>query len=142
MDQTVKAFLTNHRVSVFSLLRDEHSIDSATLHYAYREEPLAFYFLTDKDSRKVRPLLSGKEVSAALVVGFDESEFATFQAEGSVVLLASDSAAEGWKVYTQKHPEREKLKTDPDIVLLKFTPTWWRYTDMKTKPKSVISSDE
>ena len=139
MDQIVQDFLTHHRVSVFSLIRNEHSIDSATLHYAHSDDPLAFYFLTDKSSRKAQALHAGKSNTAALVIGFDESEFATFQAEGEVQLVDDEDS---WKVYTTKHSEREKLKSDPGIVMLKFAPTWWRFTDMKTKPKTVISSEK
>lgn len=143
MNTTVLEFLRSHRVSVLSVLQEDNSIHSAALHFAHNEDPVAFYVWTGKDSRKCRSLLSGREVNAALVIGFEESEFATFQAEGTVKILTDEKELdEGWKVYGSKLSERSGGRADQDMVLLRFTPVWWRYTDLKTDPKVEISSEE
>lgn len=142
MDTTVQEFLRNHRVSVFSLIQDDGTVHAASLHFAHSDNPFAMYVWTGKNSRKCRPLLSGKTVPAAVVIGFDEAEFATFQADGTVTMLteAADLDA-GWTAYGAKYPDRAGGKGDTSMVLLRFTPTWWRYTDLKTKPTTVISSE-
>lgn len=143
MDKAVLEFLNAQRVSVLGVLQGNHTIHSATLHYAHEEDPLAFYVWTGKESRKCRPLLSGKEVNASLVIGFDENEFATFQAEGTVKILIDEKELdEGWKVYGEKLSDRSGGRADQDMVLLRFTPTWWRYTDLKTDPKTEFSSEK
>jgi general stress protein 26 len=136
MDTTALAFLKTHRVSVLGILQEDNSIHSATLHYSHSEDPLHFYFLTDKASRKCRPLVSGKEVSASLVIGFSEEEFATFQAEGMVSIMSLENDLEsGWKAYGSKYPERRGGRKNPDVVLLRFTPIWTRFTDMNNPKK-------
>lgn len=138
MDASILAFLKHHRISVIGVLQEDGTVHSATLHYAHSSDPVSFYFLTGKQSRKARPLAEGKETPGSLVIGFSEEEFCTFQAEGTITISTDES---GWEAYVTKYPNRSNLKTDPEIVLLKFTPTWYRYTDMKTKPPTTISSE-
>jgi general stress protein 26 len=143
MEKEVLEFLKNHNVSVLGILQEDTSIHSAALHYANTDDPIAFYFLTEKTSRKCRPLVSGKAVNASFVVGFDESEFATFQAEGIVEIVSNtEGLTKGWEAYIAKYPEREKGRTNPAMTLLKFTPSWWRMTDMKTDPPTILSSEK
>lgn len=46
------------------------------------------------------------------------------------------------EIHYPKHPNSEKFKNDPGTVFLKFTPSWWRFTDYNTKPAAIISSEE
>lgn len=140
MDKTINDFLSHQRVSVLSILQSDNTIHSATLHFAYRENPLSFFFMTDKTSRKCRPLLSASEQNAALVIGFSEEDFTTFQAEGEISIAKDQEFGDGSALYTTKFPDRKSWLEKENIVILQFTPTWWRYTDMKGDPPIKISS--
>ncbi len=141
MDKTVQDFLSNDRIAVLGILQDDNSVHSASLHYAHTDEPLVFYFLTERESRKCRPLIRGQAPQASLVVGFSEEIFKTFQAEGTVAFVDNNEQGRVWEIYLQKFPDNAKWKDDEDMVLLKFTPTWWRYRDYKAKPLLEISSE-
>ncbi len=41
-----------------------------------------------------------------------------------------------------KLPSSAEWKDDPATVLLAFTPTWWRFTDLNTDPYTIISSEQ
>jgi general stress protein 26 len=143
MDRIVQEFLKSHRVSVLSIVQDDGTVHAAALHFAYTDDPLIFYVITGRESRKCRPLLSGKSVPASIVIGFEESEFATFQADGTVHILSDEADLNtGWDVYGTEYPDRLQAREESDTVLLEFTPTWWRYTDMNTNPRTVISSEK
>lgn len=142
MDNKVVAFLNSHRVSVLGVLQNDSMVHSATLHFAHAENLPHFYVWTEKASRKCQSLLDGSERNASFVVGFDEEEFATFQAEGKVKIAMGDDLENGWTAYGNKFPDRKAGRENPDMVLLQFTPNWWRFTNMKTDPKTVISSEE
>src|SRR5215212_5965528 len=106
MDSKVQEFLKNHRVSVLSIVQDDSTVHAAALHFAHSEDPFYLYSLTGKGSRKCRSLLSGKQIPASIVIGFDESEFASFQADGTVKIVSEDSEVdEGWKIYGTKYPD-------------------------------------
>lgn len=140
MDQRISAFLEAHRVSVLGVLQSDGTIHSASLHYAHSEDPLSFYFITGKDSRKCQSLLDGSVQNASLVIGFNEEEFVTFQMEGKVKALEKKTELDkAWKTYLEKYPSRSGRKDNPEIAVLKFTPGWSRYTDMKTNPPTTIS---
>lgn len=137
MDSRVLDFLKKHRISVSSVLLDNSTTHSAAMHFSHQDKPFNFFFLADKGTRKLQPLQPGKEVTASLVIGFSEEEFATFQAEGTMLLVTEGKAvANGWNIYLRKYPEKAKLKSDPDIVMLRFTPTWWRFMDLKKNRSS------
>lgn len=129
MEDNVKRFLKAHRISVAGILQSDGSIHSATMHYAHTEEPLMFFFMTDKGSRKCRPLQNNESVQASLVIGFNEEEMATFQAEGEICFLKPENEQTGWETYTKKYPNRAAGKNDPDVVVLQFTPNWARFSD-------------
>ncbi len=136
MDGNAFDFIRKQRVSVLGILQDDTSIHSATLHFAHTEHPPAFYFLTDRNSRKCTSLLSGKAVNASLVIGFREEEFATFQAEGTAVIVQDkDALEEGWNAYGTKYPERAGSRRNDSYVLLKFTPAWTRFSAAKAPKK-------
>lgn len=142
MNHIVQQFLSTQRISVVGILQSENSIHSATLHFAYSPEPFTFYFLTDTKSKKCKALLNGEFQNASLVIGFSEEEFKTFQAEGNIHITRGEERTKGFSVYTNKFPERISWQEKPDIALLKFIPTWWRYRDMKQQPMLEIESDK
>ena len=141
MDKSVQEFLKNHRISALGILQADNTVHSAAMHTAFTTDPLSFLFLTEKNSRKCQPLLAGQAQNASLVIGFSEEELASFQAEGTVGILNGEKLQDAWGIYLERFPERQKRKGNPDYVLLEFTPTWWRYTDMKTNPRTIIENN-
>lgn len=139
MNGQIAQYLDVQRVSVLSVFQNDSSIHAATLHFAHQKETNSFLFLTSKNSKKCASLLSGESTTAALVIGFNEEEFVTFQAEGNVAIVDQESA---WEVYLAKYPTRASRRENPETVLLEFIPQWWRFTDMKTDPPTTISSEQ
>lgn len=138
LPKQVAEYLRTHRVSVLGVAQKDSIIHSATLHYANSENPSFFYFITEKGSKKCISLIDGSEQNASLVIGFDEEERTTFQAEGMVQIVTSETE---WEIYLGKYLDRSVRQEDEKYVLLKFTPTWWKYTDLKTKPWTEFSSE-
>lgn len=139
MDKAAASFLNHHRISVLGISQEKGRIHSASLHYAHTESPLHFFFITEKTSEKCKSLLSGEQ-KASLVIGFSEEEFSTFQAEGIVKIAEGKKRETAWDIYLEKYPSREHRKANDDFAILMFSPTWWRYRDMREAPmKEVVS---
>lgn len=142
MDSQVIEFLAKNRVSVLTTLLLDGSPHSATLHYSHIDEPLKFFFSTEKTSRKCKGLLDGKKVKASMVVGFSEEEWITLQMDGVVkAIIDLNELRKIHKIHYAKHPNSEKYKDDSATIFLKFAPKWWRYTDYNTNPITIISSE-
>jgi general stress protein 26 len=135
-------FLASHRVGSLSTLLKDGSPHAAALHYSHTSDPLTLFFSTDKSSRKCESLLEGNAVKSAFVVGFSEEEWITLQLDGEAILISSDELAKAHEVHYAKHPNSAKYKDDPATVFIKFTPTWWRYTDYNTVPETIVSSTD
>lgn len=112
---------------------------SATLHYCFDEKSGCFYFLTEESSRKVQELSSGLSKSS-LVIGFSEEEWTTLQLEGEIGKTFDNEREKAVEVFHQKF-RNDKSKLTEDNVFLKFTPSWWRYTELKRDPMLIISSE-
>ncbi len=142
MDNKVLEFLSKQRVCSLTTLLPDNSPHAAAVHYSHSENPLTLYFSTDNSSRKCTALLKGETVKGAVVIGFSEEEWLTLQMNGEVTaILNKDELAKVHKIHYAKNPNAEKYKDDPATIFLKFTPTWWRYTDYNTVPETVISSE-
>jgi general stress protein 26 len=129
MDENTKAFLKNHRISVLGVLQDDGVVHSATMHFASSSDPLVFFFMTEKNSIKCKSLQDKSARKASLVIGFNEEEMVTFQAEGEVSFLTEENKELGWETYVKKYPNRVNGKEDPDVVILQFIPSWARFSD-------------
>jgi uncharacterized protein YhbP (UPF0306 family) len=143
MQSEVVEFLQTQRVSVVGILQIDNAIHSAALHYSFVNDPIRFYFMTQKKSRKCRSLLTGEKVNASVVIGFSEEEFKTFQAEGTIRIVSNEQEfADGWESYGTKYPNRTGQKINEEMVLLEFQPDyWWRYQDLNATPKVEFSSE-
>jgi len=136
-NDTVKNFITNHRISVLSIVTDEGVPHASTLHYAWDENTDSFIFFTRTDTIKYKTL--GKRASpASLVIGFSEEEFVTLQCHGEAKLIEDESSLE--KVYFAIHPNMREYEKDDASVFLKFSPDWYRYTDYKTEEPIIFES--
>ena len=136
MEKEIIDFLETQRVGVFAIRMLDGSPHGATVHFAYREEPLTFIFLTSPTYRKVEPLKQG-EAQASFVVGTSEEVMKTLQMDGVANLADTEELR---AAYFRRFPE--KLKDDRGGIFFTFTPTWWRFTDW-TKPegKTVLTSE-
>lgn len=140
MNPEIIEYITNNRICVLAIEMMDGSPHAATVHYAHHGSVPVFIFQTNPKYRKSEALFGREESRASLVIGFEESERQrTFQADGVVSLLKpTDKELE--HAYLTKFPGKDaKYSTD---VFLKFTPTWWRYTDWgKPEGKTVYLSD-
>lgn len=128
MDERVLEFLAKQRVSVLTTMLPDGMLHGAALHYSHIDGPLTLYFSTDKTSRKVKGLLDGQIVKAAVVIGFSEDDWVSLQLDGDVKAVPREELEAAHKIHYAKHPNSEKYKDDPATMFLAFTPKWWRYT--------------
>src|ERR1700677_617364 len=108
MNQDALDFLKTQTVCVLAVEMLDGSPHGATVHFAHQEDPLLFFFETDRDSRKSEALLKKDIARAALVIGVDDNNRKTFQADGEVRLLRSDEEALFAKIYLGKFPNKQK----------------------------------
>lgn len=143
MNPEIKNFLIKNRLCVLSIVNDNGNPYSATVFYAFQENPLAFYFLTDKHTKKVDGLLQGISHKASIVIGFTEGVWYTFQAVGAVSLVdATDEKTAAEAMYFLKFPTAQSLIKHPELVLLKFTPVHWKYTDVNPDVWKIYTSED
>lgn len=140
MDKKVTEFLTKEHVGSLAV-EIPGGMHAAALHFSHSDEPLVLYFSTEKDSRKMGGLSSSNSVKAAFVCGLSETDWLTLQMDGEVEIIPESELPKVHKIHYAKHPKSEQYKDDPGTVFLKFTPTWWRYTDYNTKPMTIVTSD-
>lgn len=136
MDSRVLDFIKNNRISCLTTMLKDGQPHAAAMHFCHSENPLEFYFLTEKGSRKAAKLPS----KASLVIGFDEKHMVTLQLEGDIVIVEGDEQQKALETFHAKFNNDVSKLTEEDIFL-KFTPTWWRYTELKADPEVTISSD-
>ena len=143
MRQEILEYLNTQRVGVLAVEMFDGSPHGATLHFAYVENPLQFFFKTHREYRKSEPLLKKSTTRATFVVGVDESNMKTLQLDGQVRVITQSEKELFDSVYLGKFPEKRKNQEDPHAVYFVFIPTWWRYTDWHTpQGKLIINSDQ
>lgn len=143
MNKLITDYLDQQRICVLGVEMPDGAPHAATVHFACSPEPFRFYFLTDIKSHKARPLADKQEVRATVVVGFDEAQMKTFQADGVIARLAGKDLDTFNRIYLAKFPEKRQFMTDPArVAALMFIPAWWRYTDMRDRDNKTIISSE
>lgn len=142
MDDRISHYLTSQKVCSLSNLLPDGSVHGAALHFSHSEEPLQLYFSVENSSRKCAGLLNGESVQAAVVVGFSEEEWLSLQLDGELQAVSdSEQLAKIQEIHYSKHPNSAKYKDEPETLFLLFTPKWWRYTDFKSDPWFILSSE-
>jgi uncharacterized protein YhbP (UPF0306 family) len=145
MNQEILDFIKSQRIGVLAVEMLDGSPHGATVHFAHQDNPVEFFFLTDREDKKCEPILARGKTRASVVIGFDEATMKTLQLDGEVKIVESeDDKKRCFDAYFGKFPEKKKWMDDKDSVFLSFMPTWWRYTDYK-KPKGekiIISEDK
>lgn len=137
MNQDILNYIKSQKVGVLAVEMLDGSPHVATLHYAHTEGPLTFFFRTHREYRKTEPLYGREVTRASFVIGFDENNMKTFQMDGTVQLLKTEEIEIFSEVYFNKFAEKGR-NIEPDTVLFKFTPTWWRFTDWTTPQGKII----
>ena len=130
MDQKIVDFLNSERVAVLATMLADGTPYTSAMHFIYHDG--ALYFSTQPTSRKVKDL--NGITKASVTAGFSEKDWVTVQLDGT--LEKSELATE---LHLAKYPEDAK-HIGGEAVVFKFTPTWWRYSDFKTKPATFIEN--
>lgn len=142
MSPETLAYLKTQTVCAFTVEMPDGSPHAATVHFAHTEDPLMFFFETDRGYRKSEALLGKATTRACLVVGVDENNKKTFQADGTARLLKPEEQQLFDEAYLGKFPDKQKKKADPNSLFFIFIPTWWRFTDYTTPHGRVIFPSE
>ncbi len=143
IQQEILDFITSQRVGVLAIEMPDGSPHAATVHFAHTDDPLIFYFETNRDYKKSEALF-GKDLSrASFVIGTDEGTMKTFQTDGTAQLVKSDDMEQFKLIYLGKFDEKKDKSMNPKFVAFTFTPTWWRYTNFSgTNGKVILTSEE
>ena len=141
MNQEILDYIKSQRIGVLAVEMPDGSPHAATVHFANAENPLIFYFETDRDYRKSEALFGRDKSRASFVVGVDDQNKKTLQIDGEVRFIKDSEEKLFREVYFSKFPEKI-AKITPQKVFFLLTPTWWRYSDWTgPKGKVVITSD-
>lgn len=137
MPPEVYNYIKDQRVGVLAVEMDDGSPHAATVHFAYTEQPFVLYFKTSSETRKAQPLVSKRTVRASYVIGANEAEMKTLQMDGYIENVGPEEKPVFEETFHGRFPEKIKKEPDPKAVFIKFTPTWWRFTDW-TQPGGKI----
>ncbi|HVS79814.1 MAG TPA: hypothetical protein VHF05_02455 [Candidatus Paceibacterota bacterium] len=140
MKQEIIDYLESQHTGVLAVKMPDGSLHGATVHFAYSLEPLALFFLTSLSSKKAGAFGSGA-CEASFVIGTDEIAMKTLQLDGTLESVPADD--EKWKeAYLERYPGRKDWSESPEAMRLKFTPRWWRYSDLKDRANATIIASE
>ena len=142
MDKRILDYINTQRTAVLAVEMLDGSPHAATVHFAHTEDPLEFFFETDKAYRKAGPLLQRKQSRASLVIGADEATMKTLQLDGTVTLTIPEEAGIIDSIYLGKFPEKINKSKGPNVLFFKFIPIWWRFTDWKAPEGKIILTSE
>ena len=124
--KTIYQFLVQNELGVISTNNNNHHSESALVGIAITEN-LDIIFDTVKTSRKYANLLQNPNV--AMVIGWDKET--TIQYEGEAQVLGYNAESENLKeIYFSVYPDgRERAETWPNLVHIRITPKWLRYSN-------------
>ena len=143
IQQEILDFITSQRVGVLAIEMPDGSPHAATVHFAHTDDPLIFYFETNKDYRKSEALFRKDLSRASFVIGTDEGIMKTFQTDGAVQLVKPEGMEEFKSIYLGKFNEKKDKSKDPKFVAFTFAPSWWRYTNFGgPQGKLILTSEE
>lgn len=125
MDPKIIEYLQTERMSVLSVALLDGTPHAAAMHFVFSDGVI--YFSTHANSKKVV-----SNVLASVVIGFSETDWITLQMSGKI-----EKTEPVKDLILSKYPESIKF-IDESTVYLKFTPTWYRYSDFKVVPPLII----
>lgn len=136
MDRVVHDFLVSHPIGCLAIAIKD-GIHAAAVHYTVTDKG-TLYIQTEITTRKCSLLRETGQESAAFVAGFSEEEWKTYQADGTVRLITDTDERKRFMAARQKQFPGTDFSDDLEIAFLEFIPSWSRYTDSNTKPKTII----
>lgn len=140
MDQIPLNLLTKERICVLSVVLSDNSPHGAVVHYSQTTDPVKLFIQTSSTVKTNAIQEKGGTAKASVVVGLSEAAFVTLQMRGDVRIVSKSTELENiYKIHYAKHPKAEKYKNE-ETIFLEFVPTWWRYTDLNTNPRTIIHS--
>lgn len=130
---SILKFLEVNGICALSVVLPDGSIHSASMHFSHNNNTFELYFSTERSSRKCTCLLNGDSVKGSVLVGVDDKVWKQLQMSGDITMVTdSNELSSIMNIHYAKHKESEKYKDDPETVFLKFTPSWWKYTDFNS----------
>lgn len=137
MSQEILDYIKTQRVGVFAVEMMDGSPHAATVHFASSENPLMFFFKTDRHYKKSEPLFGRPITRASFVIGSSESDMRTLQLDGEARLINKDEEDIFQKTFYGKFPEKSGKPNGDNVVRFVFFPKWWRFTDW-TRPEGKL----
>ncbi len=138
MKAELQSYLAANRVGVLGVNLSDGTPHTAAVHYSQRDEPFCIYVQTGSDSVKCSPFATTEKVLASLTVGTSEVEWKTMQVHGFLEMVKdTDEVADFKQVHYAKNPDAAS-HDGPDTAYLRFTPTWWRFSDYQKHPVLII----
>ncbi len=123
-------FINTHLACTIAVPIDtERTVHIASLVYWNSNEPLEFYFVTSRQSEKYKLLKKQKEINCAVVVGTENGTPYTLQMRGKVAEVSPAEHAEQIDAYHEKRGNKHDNLGSAGMCLLRFIPTWARFTD-------------
>ena len=143
MRPEILAYLQSQHIGVLAVEMLDGSPHGATVHFAYTESPLQFFFETHREYRKTEALFGRETSRATFVIGADEQHKVTFQLDGNVRLLTPEEQHQIQDVYLNRFPDKTEKSQEARVVFFTFLPNWWRFSDW-TRPegKLILTSEE
>jgi DNA-binding winged helix-turn-helix (wHTH) protein/general stress protein 26 len=133
----IHLFARLHRLAVIATVSPDGQPQSAVVRIVVTD---SFELIIDarRGSRKVQNLSANPKVGVTL--GWDMLQ--TLQIDGLGEILADDALADAKHDYAAQYPESYRARQAlPDLVYIRVTPTWMRFTDFRTNPANVFTLD-
>lgn len=124
----LKEFLQTEVVCSLAVVMPHGEVHVAALLFWCDIDTLNVYVSTSKHTEKMWWHPEHKQVGAAVAIGLQKSLPYSVQMRGQLEVFDSASNAIVAEHYTKIASELDDI-TKPDVVMLKFTPSWARYTD-------------
>lgn len=125
-------FLETQKTATVGMPVSPDDIHCATMVCWCRTEPgkpVAFFFVTSRDSEKCRLVKQGSDVRGACNIGTVYGVNMTVQMRGLFAIVDPDQHAAELDAYYKKRGNMNDHISEPGNILLRFTPDWMRCTD-------------
>ncbi len=125
-------FIKKHSICVLATVTAEIKPEAAVITFAITDN-FELVFETFTNYRKYQNLKSNS--ATAFVIGWDEK--ITVQYESITEELSGEDLKKYQEIYFQKNPKLRNWDNLPNMKWFRATPTWIRYLDNNTDPKTV-----
>jgi hypothetical protein len=118
---TLIDFLNAHLAATIAVpIDNKGTLHAASLLYWNSDEPLELYFVTSRNSEKVKLLKTNGVVPCAVVIGTEKDTPFTLQMRGIICEINPDDYSDKVNAYYEKRGNRHDDITSPDTCLLKL----------------------